>query len=136
MLYKIVNAKFTDKVLALSRHDNETVLGFDSTEQVNQLWSIRDYNGLSVIQNAGTSSPLYLGERNGRIIGVKTSREDQAPMWDVWPVGQRYSRILLGNLFLELKRRDLARHVKDAGFAPGEYDDDAQLWELVPVRDN
>lgn len=41
-------------------------------------------------------------------------------------------RILLGNLFLELRRRDVTRHCKEAGFAPGEYDDDAQLWELIP----
>ncbi|KAG5732068.1 hypothetical protein E4T56_gene18818 [Termitomyces sp. T112] len=134
MLYKIVNAKFNDKVLALSKHDNETVIGFDHSSQSNQTWSIHDYNGLSVIKNVGTGSPIYLGEQNGRIIGVGSHSEDQAPRWDVWPVG-RYSRILLGNLFLELRGRDITRHCKEVGFAPGEYDDDAQLWELVPVHE-
>ncbi|KAG6864528.1 hypothetical protein C0991_008929 [Blastosporella zonata] len=134
MLYKIVNAKFNDKVLALSKRDNETVLGFQHTGQSNELWAIEDYNGLSVIKNVGAGSPLYLGERNGRIIGVG-SNADQAPRWDVWPVG-RFSRILLGNLFLEIKRRDVSRHTKAVGFAPAEFDDEAQLWELVPVRDD
>ncbi|KAG6843764.1 hypothetical protein H0H87_000779 [Tephrocybe sp. NHM501043] len=91
MLYKIVNAKFSDKVLALSKHDNATVLGSQHTGQSNELWTIRDYNGLSVIKNVGTNSALYLGERNGRIIGVGSHAEDQAPRWDVWPVG-RFSR--------------------------------------------